>query len=213
MERRRCAFALVCLAALAGCGLRGEETRRRTLPGVGPDRAFAAARRALAAADLELEEAEPAEGTLLTAWQDRPRVSVRYEVTVGGQEPSGATVAVRAERRERVVRGWSRGYPWPTAASRLLASIEDAVDDVPEIVVDEVEAPAAEPPPECRSSRECPPGQHCTGRGRCVWECATDGECEGGATCDRRGRCVEPSPPPQVEAAPAAPAAGEEGAP
>jgi hypothetical protein len=160
-------------------------------------------------------------GTLTTEWRDRPSRSLRYVVvatssqSVGNEGVGAVDLEVRAEARDRAVRGWSEEYPVPSEADRTMRRISREAGSVsltPAIAT----APPREEPEEteptesqCTTSRECPPGQHC-GTGRCVWECATDDECEGASLCDRRGRCIQPPPPqpscpepvsPQPEAA------------
>ena len=223
MVSRRWLVLLLCLS-LCGCNWTTRRGARHTLMGVNQEQALIAAHRVLTERSFDVQSVNHRDGTLVTAWRDRPQRSLRYHVTVTadsqGQGPGNVpavTMEIRAEARDRAVHGWTAEYDVPNDAEWMFRRVSRAVREVPASATAAASAPEPEPsppeperPPErqCTQSRDCPPGQHC-GTGRCVWECATDDECEGTAVCDRRGRCVPaPPPPPPPEPDPAA--AGEE---
>jgi hypothetical protein len=218
----RTALALFAGLLAVGCGWTQRTYVRHTLLGVSQQQALVAAHRALVEQSFAIESTDLRTGALVTDWLERPGRSIRYVITTVPRDTAqpgvpSVEVTVRAEARDRAVRGWTDEYPTPNEASRMLRRVEREAQEVaavaplpaptPPAPPPRVEEPPAPPERPCTGSRDCPPGQHC-GSGRCVWECATDAECDGGGLCDRRGRCVAP-PAPQP-ATPEAPAQGEE---
>lgn len=187
----------LAMAGFFGCGLRAQETARRTVVGVSGRQVVDAAHRLLAEQGFEFDRFEPEVGAVATAWRDVRRMSVRYEVEVaaaGAPELEAWAVAVKAIACDRTVGGRSPEYPLPTAAADLL---DDIVGLAPTLAAAPASAESNAPAGTgaCARSSDCPPATHC-GSGRCVAECAVDTECSSGEQCDRRGRCAAIPPPP-----------------
>lgn len=206
MIRQRIMVGLVTCLLIPTCSWTQRSSAQRTLIGINEQQALVAAHRVLTDQSFEVSAVDHETGTLTTEWRDRPSRSLRYVITVtagesgGNDDLSAVDLEIRAEARNRAVRGWTDEYPVTSEADRTMRRISreaGAVNLSPAIMAPPTPAVPEEPEVrerQCTTSRECPPGQHC-GTGRCVWECATDDECEGDSICDRRGRCIQPPPP------------------
>lgn len=205
---------------LSSCSWTQRSSAEHTLIGVNRQQALVAAHRVVTDQSFEIESVDHESGTLTTAWRDRPSRSLRYVISAtegsGNNTLPASDVEVRAEARDRAVRGWTDEYPVAAEADRIMRRISREAGTVSFAQTSLPPPPAptepSEPEPDersCRTSRECPPGQHC-GTGQCVWECAMDNECEGDSLCDRRGRCIQPPPPQPACPAPQLPSEEEE---